>query len=115
MGTEYGGIHVNGGHVSGPIAFGAHASATVNNIGSPAVPEGAAALLDRLERLIGEHAGSIQEPGKASRDLADVRGELREAEPDSGRITDALKRIAARAAEVTAIVELATKIRELFS
>ncbi|MDH2429666.1 hypothetical protein [Sphaerisporangium sp. TRM90804] len=115
MATEYGGVHISGGHVSGPIAFGAHASATVNNIGVPALSRDAADLLDRLEQAIAAHAASIDEPGKASRDLADVRSELREASPDQGRVLDALKRIAVRAAEVTVVVELVTKIRELFA
>ncbi|NRQ30969.1 hypothetical protein HII36_03860 [Nonomuraea sp. NN258] len=109
MGTEYG-MHISGGNVSGPIAMGPHARATVNNFADPA----AARLLDRLEQLIGEHQSEVAEPERALRDVADVRQELAETEPDRSRVLDALKRLSARAAEVSVIVEVVGQIRELF-
>ncbi|GII89191.1 hypothetical protein Ssi03_71810 [Sphaerisporangium siamense] len=113
MGDEYR-VEVSG-RADGPIALGPHARATVNNVGAPVTPADAAELLDLLERLIDAHAGEIRDPDKASRDLADVRGELEEASPDRDRVLDALRRLAARAAEVTVIVEVVSKVRELFA
>ncbi|MFG1710289.1 hypothetical protein ACFLIM_44685 [Nonomuraea sp. M3C6] len=114
MGTEEYGVHISGGNVSGPIAMGAHARATVNNVGAPAAGE-LGALLDRLERLLGEHETALTEPAQARRDVVDVRRELEEAEPDRSRILDALKRLSVRAAEVSVIVEVVSQIRALFS
>ncbi|MFI6318713.1 hypothetical protein ACIBG8_14385 [Nonomuraea sp. NPDC050556] len=59
----------------------------------------------------GQH---VAEPERARRDAADVRQELEEAEPDGSRVLDALKRLSARAGEVTAIVEVIAQIRGLF-
>lgn len=112
MATEYG-VHITGGQVNGPIAMGAHARATVHNIGiaSPATEQ----LLDQLDRLLGEYGTTVDEPGKARRDAADIRRELAEPEPDKSRILDALRRLSLRAAEVTVIVEVIAKIRDLCS
>lgn len=113
MGTEPG-IRITGGNVNAPIAMGTHARATVNNLASPAA--GAAEqLLDQLERLLGEYATAVDEPAKARRDAADLRRELAEREPDKSRILDALKRLSLRAAEVSVIVEVIGKIRDLCS
>ena len=77
MGTEYN-IDVNGGgSISGPIAMGDHASATVNNVGRPPAAE-AERLLARLEQLIERHAASLDAPHRDLKDVADVRHELRE-------------------------------------
>ncbi|GAA3533179.1 hypothetical protein GCM10022419_010430 [Nonomuraea rosea] len=111
MGTEYG-VHISGGDVSGPIAMGAHARATVHNVTMAAGGE-LGQLLDRLERLLGEHEAKLAEPHRAARDVADVRQELAEAEPDRSRVLDALKRLSVRAAEVSVIVEVVSQIRDL--
>lgn len=110
MSTEYG-MHITGGQVNGPIAMGAHARATVHNVGtaSPATRQ----LLDQLDRLLGEYETTVDEPGKARRDAADIRRELAEPEPDKSRVLDALRRLSLRAAEVTVIVEVIAKIRDL--
>ncbi|HUR09104.1 MAG TPA: hypothetical protein VM347_41650 [Nonomuraea sp.] len=110
MGTEYG-VHITGGQVNGPIAMGPHARATVNNLGSPVTEQ----LLDQLDRLLGEYETTVDEPGKARRDATDIRREAAEPEPDKSRILDALKRLSLRAAEVTAIVEVIGKIRDLWT
>ncbi|MCG5217226.1 hypothetical protein [Streptosporangium sp. KLBMP 9127] len=115
MSTEYGGVHITGGEMSGAVAFGPHARATVNNFGDPALPPELAALLDRLDELIADHAGSLDQPRNAARDAADIRGELETPDPDRSRVADALKRLAARAAEVTVIVEVITRIRDLLA
>ncbi|MEU8321882.1 hypothetical protein AB0C33_26320 [Nonomuraea sp. NPDC048881] len=107
------GVHISGGEVSGPIAVGPHSRATVNNLGGSA-PGEAARLLDRLERLLAEHEAEVTEPARARRDVADVRQEIEQADPDRSRVLDALKRLSARAAEVSVIVEVVGQIRELF-
>lgn len=107
-------VDISGGTVSGPIAMGANARATVNNLGSPADQDRLTDLLDRLERLLGEHEADVAEPAQARRDAADIRQELEQAEPDRSRILDALKRLSVRAAEVSVIVEVVSQIRELF-
>ncbi|MFC4113165.1 hypothetical protein [Nonomuraea zeae] len=112
MGTEYG-VHISGGDVSGPIAMGEHARATVYNVGGAGDTGELGRLLDRLERLLGEHEAELAEPQRAHRDAADVRQELAEAEPDRSRIMDALKRLSVRAAEVSVIVEVVSQIRDL--
>lgn len=114
MSTEYGGVHVEGGTLSGAVAFGTHARATVNNTGSGLPPQ-TTVLLDQLDQLIAEHAEAIDQPANVARDAADVRAELASAEPDRSRVADALTRISTRAAGVTAIVELVTAISELLS
>ncbi|NUO96960.1 MAG: hypothetical protein HOW71_14970 [Nonomuraea sp.] len=108
------GVHISGGEVNGPIAIGPHSRATVNNLGQ-AGPGEAARLLDRLAQLLAEHEGRVAEPERARRDLADVRQEAEQAEPDRARVMDALKRLSARAAEVSVIVEVVGQIRELFA
>ncbi|MEV5324716.1 hypothetical protein WBK31_25005 [Nonomuraea sp. N2-4H] len=113
-GDEYR-VHISGGEVSGPIAMGPHARATVHR--HPPAQAGAdelVRLVERLERLLAEHEGEVREPAQARRDAADVRRELEEAEPDRSRIVDALKRLSARAAEVSVIVEVISQIRALF-
>ncbi|MBC6460340.1 DUF5955 family protein [Actinomadura sp. HBU206391] len=66
--------------------------------------------LDRLERLLGRHEGSLAEPVKARRDLADIREEAGQRDRDDGRLADALRRLAAR---VTAVGVLAEAVRQL--
>ncbi|GAA2086213.1 hypothetical protein GCM10009780_26620 [Actinomadura alba] len=66
--------------------------------------------LDRLERLLGRHAGSLAEPVKARRDLADIREEAGQRDRDDGRLADALRRLASR---VTAVGVLAEAVRQL--
>ena len=110
MGTEPN-IRITGGNVNAPIAMGTHARATVNTFGSPATEQ----LLDQLDRLLGEHETTVDEPAKARRDAADLRRELAEREPDKSRILDALKRLSLRAAEVSVIVEVIGKIRDLWA
>ncbi|SEF77026.1 hypothetical protein SAMN05444920_101600 [Nonomuraea solani] len=104
-------VDVSGGEVSGAIAMGPGARATVNNVGARGE---AGPLLDRLERLLGEHAADLPEAAQAGRDVEDVRRELEQAEPDRSRILDALKRLSVRAAEVSVIVEVVSQIRALF-
>ncbi|MEV4178605.1 hypothetical protein [Nonomuraea sp. NPDC049709] len=115
-GNDYG-VHISGGNVSGPIAMGPHARATVHNTvhnTGPAAGVEAGRLLDVLERLLTEHEAALTEPARARRDVGDVRRELEEAEPDRSRILDALKRLSVRAAEVSVIVEVVSQIQSLF-
>jgi Family of unknown function (DUF5955) len=73
---------------------------------SPAVVD----ALDRLERLLGQHANSLAEPDEARQDLAAVREEAGRAERDDGRLADALRRLAGH---VTAVAVLAEAVRQL--
>ncbi|MEV0380350.1 DUF5955 family protein [Nonomuraea sp. NPDC050643] len=107
-------LNVSGGEISGAIAMGPNSSATVHNTGTPAGGE-AARLLDRLERLLAEHAANLPEAVQAGRDVTDLRQELEQAQPDRSRMLDALKRLSVRAAEVSVIVEVVTQIRELLA
>ncbi|NUT39142.1 MAG: hypothetical protein HOV86_04065 [Thermoactinospora sp.] len=106
-------VNIHGGEVNGPIAVGPHARASVTHAGNSPERAEIAALLDRLERLLAEHAGQVEEPERAARDAGDVRQELAEADPDRSRVLDALRRLSVRAGEVTAIVEVVDRIREL--
>jgi len=109
-------MRVEGDRNSGAFAMGPRANAVVHNHGGGgAVPEELARLLDRLDALIDEYESHLDEPGKARRDAGDVRQEAADARPDRGRVLDALKRLSERAAEVTAIVEVTSRIRELFA
>ncbi|MFG1943832.1 hypothetical protein [Nonomuraea sp. NPDC048826] len=102
-------VNVHGGSVSGPVAVGHRAKAVAHTPGSPELR----ALLDRLAGLVDEHEAHVAEPGRARRDVADVRDELAEPEPDRDRVLDALRRLSRRAAEVTAITDMITRIRDL--
>jgi uncharacterized protein DUF5955 len=73
---------------------------------SPAVVD----ALDRLERLLGQHANALAEPDEARRDLAAVREEAGRTDRDDGRLADALRRLAGR---VTAVGVLAEAVRQL--
>jgi uncharacterized protein DUF5955 len=73
---------------------------------SPAVVD----ALDRLERLLGQHANALPEPDEARRDLAAVREEAGRTDRDDGRLADALRRLAGR---VTAVGVLAEAVRQL--
>jgi hypothetical protein len=66
--------------------------------------------LGRLERLVTRYESSLAEPGKARRDLADIREEAGHCDRDDGRLADALRRLASR---VTAVGVLAEAVREL--
>lgn len=107
-------VNIHGGQVSGPIAVGHQASATVNNHGVPAADGEIALLLDRLERLLAEHSDGLAEPERALRDAEDVRQELAQPDPDRSRVMDALHRLSVRAGEVTVIVEVVEQIKGLF-
>src|SRR5690606_35662576 len=60
-----------------------------------------------------EHEAQVAEPALARRDVQDIGRELAEPEPDRDRVLDALKRLSRRAAEVTAIVDVSGRIRDL--
>ncbi|HEV7934539.1 MAG TPA: DUF5955 family protein [Actinomadura sp.] len=66
--------------------------------------------LDRLERLLARHASSLSEPGKARRDLADIREEAGCGDRDDSRLADALRRLASR---VTTVGVLTEAVRQL--
>lgn len=79
----------------------------------PAVPaDDLRAALDRLERLLGEHAGRLDEGEEARADLEDVRAQAAREKPDRRRIIDTLKRLAERVAAVGALVAAVEEVAQ---
>lgn len=105
--SEHGdrGIRIGGNaNVSGQVASG-------DNVAQyqQAAPAGraadVAAALDRLDRLLAAHEAELTEPGRARRDLADVREEAGSGDPDPERMEGALARLGRRVAGVAVLAE----------
>ncbi|MQY04431.1 DUF5955 family protein [Actinomadura macrotermitis] len=96
-----------GGHasVSGQVASGDH---VIQRQESGAAPRSDA--FAEVERLIGEHAAALPEAERARRDLADLRSEAAEADPDTERMQGALERLARR---VSGVAVLAAAVHDL--
>ena len=105
-------LHISGGSVSGPIAIGTNATASVNHVNTP-THVAAIHLLDRLEELIAAHSAKIKDPADAARDTAEIRQELTTPTPNRTQVGNALRRLSVRAAEVTAVMTVIDQIREL--
>jgi hypothetical protein len=106
-------IHIGGNaHVSGQVAGGEQIIQTQHIAGADPGPAEVLDRLDRLERLLDQHAAELAEPDKARRDLADVRAEVAEPEPDPDRISDSVKRLTRRVASVGALAEAARLLAE---
>ncbi|MFI0350631.1 hypothetical protein [Actinomadura sp. 9N407] len=104
--TQHGGersVNIGGNaSVSGQISTG---DDTVQIQRTEAPVSAAAESLDRVERLLERHAAEIAEVDKARRDLADIRREIEESDPDSERIGGALDRLGRRVAGVAVLTE----------
>ncbi|MDL4814858.1 DUF5955 family protein [Actinomadura opuntiae] len=94
-----------GGHanVSGQVASGDHVTQNQQIVGAAGTD--VAEALARVERLLEQHAGDLPEAGRARRDLADVREEAQEDDPDPERMNGALARLARRVSGVAALAE----------
>ncbi|KAB2370845.1 DUF5955 family protein [Actinomadura montaniterrae] len=94
-----------GGHanVSGQVASGDHVTQN-QRIAGASGPDAADALA-RVERLLEQHAAELPEAARARRDLADVREEAQEDDPDPERMGGALARLGRRVAGVAALAE----------
>jgi hypothetical protein len=103
-------VHIGGNAtVSGQVASGDKVTQTQHvTYADPQLND----ALDRLEQLLDRHAADLAEPDKARRDLADVRAEVAEPEPDKDRISDSVKRLTARVASVGALAEAVRQIAE---
>jgi hypothetical protein len=98
------GIRIGGNaNVSGQVASGDHVTQNqqINAGASREVEE----ALARVERLLEAHAGDVDEPGRARRDLADVREEADSADPDTERMEGALTRLGRRVTGVAVLAE----------
>ena len=102
--SEQNTVNIHGGNVNGPIAVG-HQARAVMTAAQP--------LVQQLGDLIDEHEAQVADPALARRDVRDIGRELAEPEPDRDRVLDALKRLSRRAAEVTVIVDVIGRIRDL--
>ncbi|MBW8485313.1 DUF5955 family protein [Actinomadura parmotrematis] len=99
------GVSIGGNaNVSGQIATGDHVTM---NQRTGAAGEDAFA---KVERLLAEHAGAVAEAGKAARDVADLRAEAAEDDPDTDRMASGLERLGAR---VSGVAALAAAVGEL--
>ncbi|WP_433142304.1 DUF5955 family protein [Actinomadura nitritigenes] len=95
-----------GGHanVSGQIATGDNVTQNQQVVGGGAGADVAEALA-RVERLLDRHAAELPEAARARRDLADVREEAEDGDPDAERMGGALARLGRRVAGVAALAE----------
>ncbi|TDD74566.1 hypothetical protein E1293_29375 [Actinomadura darangshiensis] len=101
--TEHGdrGITIGGGaSVSGQVATGDHVTQNQQVNAGPA-----AEALARVERLLERHAADLAEPGRARRDLADLREEAESADADPERMRGALERLGRRVGGVAVLAE----------
>jgi len=98
------GVHISGNaNVSGQIATGDNV--TQNQQVNAAPSADAAAALERVAQLLERHAGELDEPQRARRDLADVREEVEEGDPDPERMEGALQRLGRRVSGVAVLAE----------
>ncbi|HEY9522847.1 MAG TPA: DUF5955 family protein [Thermopolyspora sp.] len=111
MSTNYGN-QVTGGTFHGPAAVGDNA--TINTFATSAQDE-PVRLARELRALIDANAAALDHPERVRRDADDLTEELSRpaGEQDRDRLSDTLKRLAARVTSVTALVEAVTKLREL--
>jgi hypothetical protein len=104
------GIIIGGNaNVSGQVASGDHVTQN-QRIDAAAPGQDIADALARVERLLEAHGADVEEPGRARRDLADVREEADSADPDTERMEGALTRLGRR---VTGVVVLAEAVHAL--
>ncbi|TDC75177.1 DUF5955 family protein [Actinomadura sp. 7K507] len=109
--TEQGGRGISiGGNasVSGQIATGDNVTQNqqINAAPSPELGEALAAV----ERLLEAHTADLDEPGRARRDLADIREEVESGDADTERVEGALARLGRRVAGVSVLAEAVQRL-----
>ncbi|TDB90596.1 DUF5955 family protein [Actinomadura sp. 7K534] len=98
------GVSIGGNaNVSGQIATGDNVTQNQQINAGPA-PDVAEALAN-VERLLEAHAAELDEPGRARRDLADIREEAESGDADPERMEGALARLGRRVAGVAVLTE----------
>ncbi|GAA0568152.1 DUF5955 family protein [Actinomadura livida] len=98
------GVSIGGSaNVSGQIATGDNVTQNQQINAGPA-PDVAEALAN-VERLLEAHAAELDEPGRARRDLADIREEAESGDADPERMEGALVRLGRRVAGVAVLTE----------
>ncbi|NEA24660.1 DUF5955 family protein [Actinomadura bangladeshensis] len=99
------GIIIGGNaNVSGQVASGDHVTQN-QRIDAAAPGQDIADALARVERLLEAHGADVEEPGRAHRDLADIREEADSGDPDPERVEGALGRLGRRVAGVAVLAE----------
>ncbi|WP_067820874.1 hypothetical protein [Actinomadura kijaniata] len=108
------GINIHGDVSGGQQAAGQHFS-QVQNVGAAAVPDEVAAALDRIERLLGEHAEQLgaDEADKARRNVRSIRQELEQDDPDTEAVEGTMGVLGRRIAGVTVLVEAYNQLTAL--
>ena len=103
--SEHGDRTLNiSGNVYGQVASGDHVTQN-QQINAAGPGQDVVDALARVERLLEAHAGDLAEPGRARRDLADVREEAASDDPDPERVEGALGRLGRRVAGVAVLAE----------
>lgn len=103
------GVSIGGNaNVSGQIATGDNVTQNQQVNAGPA-PDVAEALAN-VERLLAAHAAELDEPGRAGRDLADIREEAESDDPDAERMEGALARLGRRVAGVAVLTEAVQRL-----
>ncbi|MEU5992330.1 DUF5955 family protein [Spirillospora sp. NPDC047418] len=91
-------------NVSGQVASGDHVTQN-QQINAAGPGQDVVEALARVARLLEAHAGDLDEPGRARRDLADVQEEAGSDDPDAERMEGALGRLGRRVAGVAVLAE----------
>ncbi|MFD7923812.1 hypothetical protein ACFV3R_31975 [Streptomyces sp. NPDC059740] len=90
------------------MAVGPHARADAGSVSfgqeTAEAPDRALELLSRIEQLLTEHQGELPEQSGPRREVARLREELVEEEPQSGVVNRALARLSAFATPVAPLV-----------
>ncbi|TDE21461.1 hypothetical protein [Actinomadura sp. 6K520] len=103
------GVSIGGNaNVSGQIATGDNVTQNqqINAGPSPDVAE----ALATVARLLEAHAAELDEPGRARRDLADIREEAESDDADTERMEGALARLGRRVAGVAVLTEAVQRL-----
>jgi hypothetical protein len=106
-------VHI-GGSTYGPIAVGRGAKATQRDVTiGVAGDDGLEAALGVLLRLIDEHRSEIPEADRAIKDVATLRDQVGEDDPDPDGLLDTIKRIGRRVAMAGAVVAAVKDVQHI--
>ncbi|MDP9849797.1 hypothetical protein [Streptosporangium lutulentum] len=114
--TNYGN-QITGGTFSGATTVGDNATVnySAGDGGEGGGADEAVSLARELRALVERHAASLEKPGPAIRDAAEVADELAlpAEEQDRDRLSDTLARLAARVGSVGALAEATKRLTDL--